>query len=237
MDTAERYMPHAANTFRGACENLYRRLAYDIWRRELKRFGRRQSQDSLKIADVGCGPGFLLACISKWFPMAELTGIDQSDELLRVARSRCKALRTLRGDASSALPLQERSVDVVFALHVVEHLVEPTKFLKEAYRVLRAGGMLVVATPNLEGLGAKLMKQRWIGYSDPTHVQLHGPQFWQELLQEAGFDIANDGTTGLSGIPWLAKMPLALVHWVPTFIAGYYPWSRGEAYIAVAVRR
>lgn len=236
MDTAKRYMPHDANSFKGFCENLYRRMAYDIWRRELKRFGRRRAQDSLKIADVGCGPGFLLSCISKWFPKAELTGVDQSDELLEVAKSRCKGLRTLKGNASAALPLQDQSVDVMFALHVVEHLAEPQKFLKEAHRALRPRGMLVVATPNLEGWGARLMKKKWMGYSDPTHIQLHGPQFWRESLREAGFDIARDGTTGLSGIPILAKMPIVLLHWIPTFFAGYYPWNRGEAYIAIGVR-
>ena len=236
MDTAQRYMPHDANSFKGAWENLYRRLAYDIWRRELKRFARGRRQDSLKIADVGCGPGFLLVCISKLFPTAELTGVDQSDELMKVARSRCQGLHTLKGDASTALPLQDQSVDVIFALHVVEHLAEPKNFLDEAHRALRPGGMLVVATPNLEGWGARLMKEKWMGYKDPTHIQLHGPQFWRECLREAGFDIARDGTTGLSGIAFLSWMPLVLVHWIPTFFAGYYPWDRGEAYIAIGVR-
>jgi ubiquinone/menaquinone biosynthesis C-methylase UbiE len=237
MDTAQRYMPQASNTFKGAWENLYRRLAYDIWRRELKRFSTRRAQDSLKIADVGCGPGFLLSCISKWYPQAELTGVDQSDALLEVARSRCKGLVTLKGDAASALPLEDQSVDAMFALHVVEHLVDPMKFLREAHRALLPGGMLVVATPNLEGWGAKIMKEKWMGYKDPTHIQLHGPQFWREALGQAGFDIARDGTTGLSGISWLSKMPLILVHWIPTFFAGYYSWERGEAYIAIGIRK
>ena len=40
-DEARRYLPRAENTIRGKGEKLFRLLAYDVWRRELSRFGRR----------------------------------------------------------------------------------------------------------------------------------------------------------------------------------------------------
>jgi SAM-dependent methyltransferase len=185
--------------------------------------------------DIGCGPGFLLACLEKWFPNAELIGVDASDQLLDVAKSRCKAMKALKGDACS-LPLADASVDVLFALHVVEHLPRPADFLHEAHRVLRPGGLLVMATPNPEGLGAKIMKQKWSGYSDPTHISLNGPPFWRQVLNGAGFQVTRDGTTGLSGIPVLNRMPIGLIHWVPSFFFGFYRWQLGEAYVCTAQR-
>ncbi|MGH9343870.1 MAG: class I SAM-dependent methyltransferase, partial [Terriglobia bacterium] len=140
------------------------------------------------------------------------------------------------GDAR-VLPLKNESVDVLFALHVVEHLDDPAAFFAQAARVLRPGGRLVIATPNAEGLGARLMKDRWMGHSDPTHIALNGPSFWQNLVRSAGFRIVHDGTTGLTGIPWLNRMPLGLIHWVPTFIFGYFPWNLGEAYICTASKQ
>jgi SAM-dependent methyltransferase len=236
MNDSCRYMPrHADGTIRSRANQLFNRLTYDLWRRELQRFRRTQQNSRLRIVDIGCGPGFLLQCCEAWGFDAELIGVDQSEALLSVAKSRCKGMKALKGDVSS-LPLQDQSVDVAFALHVVEHLNEPTVFFAEAHRILRPNGLLVIATPNSEGLGARVMGRRWNGYSDPTHVSLHGPSFWSDLVGESGFRISRHGTTGLTGIPLLNKMPLGLVHWIPSFIFGHFPWRLGEAYICVAVR-
>lgn len=229
-------MPHRDGTLRGKAEKVFRLLSYDVWRRELKKFRRRDGAQPLRIVDIGCGPGFLLSCLHRWFPGADLIGIDASEELLAVAKSRCNAMRTLKGDASS-LPLGDGSADVVFALHVVEHLANPADLFKETCRILRPGGLLIMATPNAEGLGSKLMKQNWQGYSDPTHISLNGPPYWRELLSSTGFDIVKDGTTGLSGIPLFNRMPIGLIHWIPSFFCGYYHWRLGEAYVCAAIRR
>lgn len=231
------YMPHPENTARGKFERIFRRLSYDLWRRELKRFGlhRRTGQRST-IVDVGCGPGFLLGCLEEWFPKADVVGVDADDRLLRIAGARCKTVRVLNGDACN-LPIGNECADVLFALHVIEHLSSPAKFFAEAHRVLRPGGLLVIATPNAEGLGARLMGDRWRGFSDPTHVALNGSSFWRNLISDSGFTIYRDGTTGLSGIPWLNRMPLGLIHWVPTFIFGLYPWKFGEAYICTSTKK
>jgi SAM-dependent methyltransferase len=233
---AQLYMPRTEGTVRGNAENLFRHLQYSIWRRELRRFIGGHSAARLRIVDVGCGPGFLLRCFARWFHGAQLIGVDQSQALLEIAQARCETMNALIGDAC-ALPLANGSADVAFALHVVEHLEEPGQFFAEARRVVRPGGLLVIATPNAEGLGARIMGRKWIGFSDPTHISLHGPSYWSEMLDRSGFEIARHGTTGLSGIPLLNKMPLGLIHWIPSFFLGYFPWKLGEAYICVATRR
>ena len=50
----------------------------------------------------------------------------------------------------------DASVDAVLALEVIEHLENPRGFLREISRVLRAGGGLVLSTPNIVTLGSKL---------------------------------------------------------------------------------
>jgi SAM-dependent methyltransferase len=228
-------MPHAEDTIHGQAEKAFRFFSYNIWRREVRRSMRGRRDKRLRIVDVGCGPGFLLDCLETWFPEAELTGIDASDELLTIMKSRCRAATGFKGDACS-LPLLTGSQDIAFALHVVEHLANPAQFFAEAYRVLRPGGLLILATPNADGLGARLMKRRWKGYRDPTHIALHGPCYWRQVATEAGYHVAREGTTGLSGIPILDRMPMGLIHWIPGFFYGYYPWRLGEAYVCIAVR-
>ncbi|MGC9108445.1 MAG: class I SAM-dependent methyltransferase [Infirmifilum sp.] len=48
-----------------------------------------------------------------------------------------------------SIPLPDERVDLVLALEFIEHLVNPDHMLREARRVLRSGGSLVISTPNL----------------------------------------------------------------------------------------
>jgi SAM-dependent methyltransferase len=231
------YMPHAANTLRGRAQVAFRRLSYRYWGREISRLaagGRAGAK--LRIVEVGCGPGFLLSAMETWFPGACLTGVDADPQLLKVVASRTVGVRTIQADAC-ALPIESGGADVLFALHVVEHLALPERFFVEAHRVLAPRGLLVIATPNLSGLGAKVMRRKWQAYKDPTHISLNGCSFWREMVENSGFAIRRDGTTGLAGLPLLNRMPFGLIHWIPTFFFGHFPWTWGEAYVCAAIRK
>jgi len=56
------------------------------------------------------------------------------------------------GDATRGLPLQDNSVDVLYSSHMLEHLdrTEAEKFLEEAFRLLRAGGIIRIAVPDIK---------------------------------------------------------------------------------------
>ncbi|PZF87192.1 methyltransferase domain-containing protein, partial [Micromonospora deserti] len=66
-------------------------------------------------------------------------------------------------DLSRSLPLADDSVDVLFAVHILEHLIDFLPLVDECHRVLRPGGVLHVMSP-------------WWGHvnavADPTHVRL-----------------------------------------------------------------
>ncbi len=237
MNNTELYMLAPRGTLKGRVQTLVMGLHRTVWKRWIKRFIKEnKGDDRIKIADIGCGPGVLLFFLGKWFPHSELIGIDSDRELLSVAQELVPSSRTILGDAWQ-LPLPDSSTDVVFAMHVIEHIERPERMLAEVYRVLRPGGMLILATPNLGGLGAKLAKQNWSGYKDVTHVALNDSTYWRKMLIETGFHISSDGTTGLSGVPVVNKLPFSLLYLVPNFIFGHYPWKYGEAYVSVSRRR
>ena len=81
--------------------------------------------------DVACGTGFLTRHLA-----GELTGLDQSERMLSIARDRIPAATFVRGDAL-ALPFTDRSFERVFTGHFYGHLGEADRqrFLGEARRV------------------------------------------------------------------------------------------------------
>lgn len=98
-----------------------------------------------EVLDAGCGEGYgseILADVA-----SEVVGVDLDAELLNRARGRYVRARFEPADLL-ALPFPDSSFDVVVTLQVVEHLSSPGGFIAECGRVLRPGGVLVVATPN-----------------------------------------------------------------------------------------
>jgi SAM-dependent methyltransferase len=100
------------------------------------------------LIDLGCGDGCLTVEMAKVVGASEVYCIDVEQRALAAAASR--GLRTFAIDLSSdRFPLPDQSVDLATALEVIEHLSNPDNMLREVRRVLRAGGHLLLTTPNL----------------------------------------------------------------------------------------
>ncbi len=99
------------------------------------------------ILDIGCGDGEFTAMVSRKIGATRTIGIDMLPENLVAARAR--GIIGIRANLDVGLPLLNESADVVVASHVIEHICDTDNFIKECYRVLTWGGMLVIATPNL----------------------------------------------------------------------------------------
>jgi len=93
--------------------------------------------------ELGCGSGRLLGALAR---RAEAVfGVDQFAESLQEAARRCPEAVLIRADARR-LPLAPRSLDLLLALDVLEH-VDPDALLSEARRVLRPGGLALLSVP------------------------------------------------------------------------------------------
>jgi ubiquinone/menaquinone biosynthesis C-methylase UbiE/uncharacterized protein YbaR (Trm112 family) len=86
--------------------------------------------------DAGCGTGQLMSIGDK-FPLT--VGFDLSESMAVLANS--KGHFVFLGDAYSS-PFDDNTADMVTACAVLHHLPKPEEFLKEAYRILKPGGML-----------------------------------------------------------------------------------------------
>jgi ArsR family transcriptional regulator len=96
------------------------------------------------VADLGCGTGAVAAELAPRF--ARVVAVDQSGEMLRAARRRLAPHRNVEVHEArlEALPLADASCDAALAVLVLCYLEDPAAALREAARILRPGGRLVV---------------------------------------------------------------------------------------------
>ncbi len=130
-----------------------------------------------RVLDLGCGTGVVLGELEGW---AEPVGLDFSPLALGFCRRR--GLRLLVAARGESLPLRTSSFDAVLALDILEHIPDDEAAFREAYRVLRPGGALVLSVPAFRVLwgphDVALMHQR--RYRLPEIAQ---------RLEQAGFRV------------------------------------------------
>lgn len=66
-----------------------------------------------------------------------------------VQRAQANKIHVVQGDLNRRLPFEDERFSCVFALSVLEHLLNPCHFIQEANRVLKPGGRLIILTPNI----------------------------------------------------------------------------------------
>jgi len=66
----------------------------------------------------------------------------------------------------------EGSFDAVVSSHVLEHIPDPEGFLRECWRVLKPGGIVLVYTPNSRSFGHLVFGANWRGLEPPRHIHL-----------------------------------------------------------------
>ena len=98
-----------------------------------------------RVLDIACGEGYGAAGLAR-AGARSVVGIDVSADVCDHAR-RKYGLDARAGDAQ-AIPLPDRSIDVIVSFETIEHVDQPGVFLGECARVLVPDGMLIVSTPN-----------------------------------------------------------------------------------------
>lgn len=94
--------------------------------------------------DLGCGTGEILKLILQEDIGKELYGIDLSEQMLHVAKSKLpEQVKLLLGD-SETLPFSDNTFDVVYCNDSFHHYPAPMKVLKEVHRVLKPGGTFLM---------------------------------------------------------------------------------------------
>jgi ArsR family transcriptional regulator len=120
------------------------------------------------VGDLGCGTAQIAATVA---PNVSLViAVDASSEMLAAARKRLRDqpnVELRRGELES-LPIDDGTLDVALTVLVLHHLPDPAAALKEAGRVLKPGGRLLIVDmmPHDREEYKQQMGHVWLGFSE-----------------------------------------------------------------------
>lgn len=219
----------------GAVSRLDMRTYFASW---LRRFVRRRRCET--VVDVGCGDGYYL----KQLPSTvRAIGIDPSTSAFQrnpVAADDRKSVQFVCADGLS-LPLSSRIADLVLLLDVIEHVRADSELLLEAKRILKPDGLLLMSTPNTCSFVHRNKRRGWFAYRDESHCNLNSPAYWGALLEQVGLRCIRRGSDSCWDLPyacpippraqWLVAVPFSIF---TRLVVGFWPWTQGENYYALA---
>lgn len=206
-----------------------RRLTYAFAFRLLKKTMPQYCSGAM--LEIGTGAGFFQKFFKEKYPHADQFGIEYDTRLLKETKARAPHSRCVQGNAEQ-FEYPEKKFDIIVSFQVIEHLYKPELMLERVKTHLSQGGVFLVTTPNLTGLGAKVMGRRWHGYRD-DHVSLKGMDEWIQLIESMGFVKCYAGSTFFTGIPLMNRLPLGLLNWILLLLFGVCKWKHGESFVGV----
>lgn len=164
---------------------------------------RRYGKRGTRMLEIGSGMGHLVGQLEDTF---ETFGMDLNHWAVKQSRSVVNKTN-LQTASAQELPYRDGAFNVVIIKHIVEHLPDPEKAIREIGRVTEPGGILILATPNLDSLLKPWKGDTWIGYQDPTHISLKRPAEWLGLIRNAGFHPLKVFSDGFWDVPYVRFVP------------------------------
>jgi 2-polyprenyl-6-hydroxyphenyl methylase/3-demethylubiquinone-9 3-methyltransferase len=155
-----------------------------------------RSLEGLSILDIGCGGGILCEPLSRLG--ADVLGIDPGEANIAIARAHAEetgAPAQYRATTAETLAAEGARFDVVCAMEVVEHVVDPAAFIATAASMVKPGGLFFCSTLNrtaksfaLAIVGAEYVL-RWVAPGTHQWEKFITPDELEDAITAAGLDL------------------------------------------------
>jgi 2-polyprenyl-3-methyl-5-hydroxy-6-metoxy-1,4-benzoquinol methylase len=166
-------------------------------------------RDAVRVLDVGCGAGDNARVLKSRGHL--VWGVTTSAAEAEVAGQHCEGVWVGDVERMRLPPLGEAmAFDALLMSHVLEHLAAPRETLRRLAPMLRPGGLLVAAVPNMAfwGVRLRILLGDWsrdeLGFFDRTHLQFWSYATRGEILSDTPFEVlvacATDGVIPLRPI-------------------------------------
>lgn len=169
--------PHS-NVMSGEEGNVKRTMQhyYELTRKHLK------ARD--RILDIGCDIGLMLK-FAREDGFSELFGLEPNPIARREAEALPGAVISSRFYEDQEYP--EASFDLITFIHVIDHLIDPSRVVERAYKHLKPGGVAVAVVHNAESFLAKVLGERFPPFN-LYHHYFFSKKTLAGLFESRGFE-------------------------------------------------
>lgn len=194
-----------------------------------------------RLLDIGCNIGLFLSCARR--EGFDVEGIEFNRESAAFGSKHFNL--TIHTSPLEELNYPDHTFDVITMYDVLEHIPDLHGILQAVRRVLKPNGVLVVQSPNIDSLMARLTRSAWNWLTPPDHLYHFTPSTMQRLVTDQGFDIiqcntwepAKEFSSNLIAawhergfIPKVLRSLLRdlRIVWFPTLLLQRFWWQRGQ---------
>lgn len=139
-----------------------------------------------KLLDVGCSWGGYLSKMQNygW----DVYGTEINERVVKYAQEKL-GLENIRQGFFEELSWEQNFFDGVNMNMVLEHLYDPGENLRLVNSVMKQGGQLIIAVPDISGVEARLYKDKAYTLQVPQHLNHFSPRTIANFLNKAGFSV------------------------------------------------
>ena len=158
-----------------------------------------------RVLDVGCGNGDFLVRIRDFGWEVAGQEVDESS----AAFAHAAGIDVAVADTLT-MPYAAESFDAITMNHVIEHLHDPVAVLGACLRMLRPGGTIWIATPNVDAALHREFGRRWAPLDPPRHLILFSRRSLAEAVTRTGFAELRSPPVAQQALRWIAAKSQAM---------------------------
>jgi SAM-dependent methyltransferase len=179
-----------------------------------------------RVLELGCGSGATLKWLRAQRPVEYAVGIEMSPEASRRAASVFDLVLT---NNVETMELPDGGFDLILALDVLEHLVDPWTIVRRLHGLLAPGGVIIASLPNVGHYSVVvplIALGRWTyatdGLLDRTHLRFFTRRTAIELMTSSGLVMDKIASTRMRQRRYAMKiLGRVLDHLLPARLAGF----------------
>lgn len=181
--TSDEYISHS-DTTKGLINKIYHLVRKRMLSSKFRMLKKRSGLKLASVLDIGSGTGYFPLYLKKkgW----ECQGFEISENARKYAQSK-NDLTLLPPDDIEVF--EAGTIDIITMWHTLEHFYYPGEYLDSAYRLLKDGGLLVIALPNHWSYDAKRYREFWAAWDVPRHLWHHNSDTIQRLAEKYHFKL------------------------------------------------
>lgn len=167
--------------------------------------------EKMSVLDVGCGTGNMLKTIADTHPGIKLSGIEPTQAMIDIAREKLGADVSLKQAIAEKIPYDDRSFDAILSNSMFHYIHKPESFLREAGRLLKPGGQLIITDWCYDFLTSKI-NNLTLRLKGDNYFRIYKIRELTALLSDNGF---SQVTADRYKINWYWGLMTAEAKWPP----------------------